>query len=331
MLNERIMSKLYPFKFKTIYKDKIWGGEKIRTYLGKDFSPLPNCGETWEISGVKTDVSIVSNGELAGESLAKLLETYKEDLVGKSVYERFGNEFPLLIKFIDANDDLSIQVHPNDELARKRHNSFGKTEMWYVIEADPGSTLISGFSQEVDEKTYLEKLNSGRLTDILNKENVEAGDVFFLPAGRVHTIGKGLLIAEIQQTSDITYRIYDFDRVDDKGNKRELHTDEALAAIDYKHYDQYKSTYDKKKNEPVEVVTCPYFTTNILDFSQSVTRDYSSTDSFVIHVCVQGSYTLSYEGGELNVQMGDCILLPATTGAAKLETSTGFKILESYI
>ncbi|PWG79077.1 type I phosphomannose isomerase catalytic subunit [Pararcticibacter amylolyticus] len=325
------MSQLYPFKFRTIFKDKIWGGEKIRTYLGKDYSPLPNCGETWEISGVKSDVSVVENGPLEGQSLAQLLEVHKEDLVGKSVYQRFGNEFPLLVKFIDANDDLSIQVHPDDELARKRHNSFGKTEMWYVIEADPGATLISGFNQPVDEKVYLEKLNSGKLTDILNKEKVASGDVFFLPAGRVHTIGKGLLIAEIQQTSDITYRIYDFDRVDDQGNKRDLHTEEALAAIDYKFYDQYKSSYDKKKNEPVEVAKCPYFTTNILDFSQSVSRDYSSFDSFVIHVCVQGSYTLKYDGGDLNVQMGDCILLPATIGKAGLETSTGFKILESYI
>ncbi len=325
------MSKLYPFKFKTIFKDKIWGGEKIKTYLGKDFSPLPNCGETWEISGVKSDVSVVENGALKGQSLASLLENHKEELVGKSVYQRFGNEFPLLVKFIDANDDLSIQVHPNDELARKRHNSFGKTEMWYVIEADPGSTLIAGFNQPVDEKTYLEKLNSGRLTDILNKEKAEAGDVFFLPAGRVHTIGKGLLIAEIQQTSDITYRIYDFDRVDDKGNKRELHTEEALAAIDYKFYDEYKSTYNKRKNEPVEVVKCPYFTTSILDFSQSVERDYSSIDSFVIHVCVQGSYTLKYGEEQLNIKMGDCIVIPASIERVSLETSSGFKILESYI
>lgn len=325
------MSTLYPFKFKTIFKDKIWGGEKIRTYLGKDFSPLPNCGETWEISGVKTDVSIIGNGYLQGQSLSSLLETYKEDLVGKSVFERFGTDFPLLVKFIDANDDLSIQVHPNDELARKRHNSFGKTEMWYVIQADPGSTLISGFNQPVDEKTYLEKLNNGKLTDILNKENVQAGDVFFLPAGRVHTIGKGLLIAEIQQTSDVTYRIYDFDRMDANGKKRELHTQEALAAIDYHYYGEYKSSYPRKKNEPVQVAKCPYFTTNVLDFSQSVDRDYTGTDSFVIHVCVQGSYTLKYNNEEMNVNMGDCILIPASIHKVSLNTSSGFKILESYI
>jgi mannose-6-phosphate isomerase len=322
--------RLYPLKFKTIFKDKIWGGQKINTYLGKDFSPLPNCGETWEISGVKSDVSVVENGDLAGKSLASILETHKGNLVGKQIYEKFGNEFPLLVKFIDANDDLSIQVHPDDELAKKRHNSFGKTEMWYVIQADQGASLIAGFNQKVNEEIYIEKLNSGKLGDILNKEEVEAGDVFFLPAGRVHTIGKGLLIAEIQQTSDITYRIYDFDRVDDKGNKRELHTEEALAALDYEVYPEYKSVYDKKLNEPVHVVSCPYFSTNILEFTQSVTRDYSF-DSFVIHVCVQGAYILDYGDESLNVKMGDCVLIPASIDKVSMDTQTGFKILECYI
>src|ERR1700739_2128238 len=266
------MSSLYPLKFKTIFKDKIWGGQKIRTYLHKDFGSLPNCGETWEISGVKSDVSIVANGELEGKSLADLLEKYQGELVGNEVYKHFGNTFPLLVKFIDANDDLSIQVHPNDELAKKRHNSFGKTEMWYVIEADPGSTLISGFNQPMDEQKYLEKFNSGHLMDILNREDVKAGDVYFLPAGRVHTIGKGLLIAEIQQTSDITYSIYDFDRVDDKGTKLELHTQEAIDAIDYNFYPDYKTKYQPKKNETVKLVKCPYFTTNLLDFTESTRK-----------------------------------------------------------
>lgn len=325
------MNNLYPLKFKTIFKDKIWGGEKIKTFLGKDYSPLPNCGETWEISGVNSDVSVIANGPLHGISLANLLSDEKANLVGKKVYERFGNEFPLLVKFIDANDDLSIQVHPDDELAKKRHNSFGKTEMWYVIQADEGASLISGFSQEVDEAKYLEKFNSGKLSDILNKEVVEADDVFFLPAGRVHTIGKGLLIAEIQQTSDITYRIYDFDRVDDKGNKRELHVEEALAAIDYQFYDDYKTAYQSQKNEVVELVTCEYFTTNVLDFTQNITKDYANLDSFVIHVCLEGSYILKYGIEELPVNMGDCILLPATTHKIELVTNNGFKILESYI
>lgn len=325
------MPSLYPLKFKTIYKDKIWGGQKISTYLHKDFGDLPNCGETWEISGVKSDVSVVAGGALQGESLADLLEQYKDELVGKKVYDHFGNIFPLLIKFIDANEDLSIQVHPDDTLGKKRHNSFGKTEMWYVIEADPGSTLIAGFNKELTQEEYLETFNSGHLTDVLNKENVTAGDVFFLPAGRVHTIGKGLLIAEIQQTSDITYRIYDFDRVDDKGNKRELHVEEALAAIDYKHYPEYKTKYTPEKNETVHLVTCPYFTTNLLDFTEGTSKDYSALDSFVIHVCVEGAYTIKYDGESYAVKMGECILLPKTIDQVEIETTEGFKILESYI
>jgi len=325
------MSNLYPLKFKTIYKDKIWGGQKIKTYLHKDFGALPNCGETWEISGVKSDVSVVADGDLAGRSLADLLEEYKDELVGEKVYAHFGNIFPLLVKFIDANEDLSIQVHPNDELAKKRHDSFGKTEMWYVIEADPGSTLIAGFNKELTQQEYLDKFNSGHLTDILNKEDVKAGDVFFLPAGRVHTIGKGLLIAEIQQTSDITYRIYDFDRVDDKGNKRELHTEEALAAIDYKHYPEYKTSYQPEKNETVKLVTCPYFTTNLLDFTTNTAKDYSQLDSFVIYVCIEGEFTVYYNDKSFPVKMGDCIVLPKSIDKVELKTSTGFKILESYI
>ncbi len=325
------MPSLYPLKFKTIYKDKIWGGQKIKTYLHKDFGALPNCGETWEISGVKADVSVVADGELKGESLADLLEKFKGELVGKKVYDHFGNIFPLLVKFIDANEDLSIQVHPNDGLAKTRHNSFGKTEMWYVIQADPGSTLIAGFNKELSEQEYLDKFNSGHLTDILNKEDVKAGDVFFLPAGRVHTIGKGLLIAEIQQTSDITYRIYDFDRVDDKGNKRELHTEEALAAIDYKHYREYKTNYHPEQNSAVKLVSCPYFTTNLLDFTKSTTKDYTSLDSFVIYVCVEGEFAVNYNGTHYPVKMGECILLPKSIGKVQLETTAGFKILESYV
>jgi mannose-6-phosphate isomerase len=322
---------LYPLKFKTIFKDKIWGGEKIKTYLGKDFSPLPNCGETWEISGVKSDVSVISNGPLTGTSLASLLEQEKENLVGKNVYQRFGNEFPLLVKFIDANDDLSIQVHPDDELGKKRHDSFGKTEMWYVIQADEGASLISGFNQKVDRELYLKKFKEGNLIDILNREQVNKDDVFFLPAGRVHTIGKGLLIAEIQQTSDITYRIYDFDRVDDKGNSRELHTEEALDAIDFNYYEDYKTNYDSTKDEVVELVECPYFTTNLMDYTSNTHRDYTTLDSFVIHVCLEGSYTINYGVEELPVNMGDCVLIPATIEKIELNTSHGFKILESYI
>ena len=323
---------LHPLTFETIFKDKIWGGQKIKTVLGKDFSPLPNCGETWEISGVSGNISVVAEGPLKGKSLQELLEHYKDELVGKHVYERFGNEFPLLVKFIDANDDLSIQVHPNDELAKKRHNSFGKTEMWYILAADEGATLNSGFNREVTKEEYVEAVADNTLMDILNIEPVNAGDVFFLPAGRVHYIGKGILLAEIQQTSDITYRIYDFDRTDDKGQKRELHTDLAVDAIDYTHYDQYKTQYDSQPNQSVNAVTSQYFVTNVLKFDQEVMHDYTHLDSFVILVCVDGSLTVETgDGYRIPLKTGQCALLPASTTQVTLLPNGNMTVLESYV
>jgi mannose-6-phosphate isomerase len=322
---------MYPLLFKTIFKDKIWGGEKIKTILGKDFSPLPNCGETWEISGVLGNISVVREGEWAGKDLVSLIDEYKEKLVGEKVYKKFGNEFPLLIKFIDANDDLSIQVHPDDELAKKRHNSFGKTEMWYILQADKGARLNSGFNKQIDEATYLEHLNNNTLDEILNFETVQAGDVFFLPAGRVHYIGKGVCLAEIQQTSDITYRIYDFDRIDDKGNKRDLHTDQALAAIDYKFYGEYKISYSPKKNEASPLVSCPYFTTNILLLDTPVQRNYDQLDSFVIYICTEGEAALNYGKASMKIKKGDSILLPAVFKSVTLEPNGNAKVLEVYV
>ncbi len=323
--------QLYPLKFKTIFKDKIWGGNKIKTVLNKDFSPLPNCGETWELSGVKGDVSIVENGTEKGKSLTDLIKEYKHDLVGEQVYNHFKDEFPLLIKFIDAAEDLSVQVHPDDELAKKRHNSFGKSEMWYVLAADEGASLISGFNQTINKETYLEKLNSGKLYDVLNKEEVKAGDIFYLPAGRIHTIGKGLLIAEIQQTSDITYRIYDFDRVDDKGNKRELHTEESIDALDYHFHHDYKTAYPHQKNNIVKAVETPFFITNVLDYDKETVRNYGQLSSFVAHVCVKGDYEIKGDFETVAVKKGDCVLIPAALKNITLSTKTAFKILETYI
>jgi mannose-6-phosphate isomerase len=325
------MNSLYPLKFRTIFKDKIWGGQKIKQVLNKDFSPLPNCGETWELSGVPGNISVVNNGALAGKDLSDLISTYKSKLLGKQVYEKYGEQFPLLVKFIDANEDLSIQVHPNDELAKERHNSFGKTEMWYILQADEDASLITGFNQPVDKDKYVQKFEAGKLTEILNRETVQAEDLFFIPAGRVHTIGKGILLAEIQQTSDVTYRIYDFDRVDDKGQKRELHVEEALDAIDYNFYDEYKTSYEKRINAPVEMVSCPYFTTNRLHFSQSTNRNYYDIDSFIIYVCYEGSVEVDYEAGGVTLKAGEVALLPATIKEVALQTETGFKLLESYV
>lgn len=322
---------LYPYKFKTIFKDKLWGGEKIKTILGKDFSPLPNCGETWELSGVKGNISEVSNGRSQGELLTALIDKHGGDLLGKRIEAQFGKEFPLLIKFIDANDDLSIQVHPDDELAQKRHDSFGKSEMWYIMQADEGSSLISGFSQEVDRDSYQKAFDEGKLEEILNREEVTAGDVFYLPAGRVHTIGKGLLLAEIQQTSDVTYRIYDFDRTDDQGNKRELHIEESLDAIDYKKYDQYKSPYLDKQDEAVNLVSCEYFKTNKLHLTGDHSVDHSGLDCFKIYICLEGSGSLVTSEGREEIGMGDVVLVPAAIEHYTFETSTGTTLLESYI
>ncbi len=322
---------LYPLTFHTLFKDKIWGGQKIKTVLGKDFGNLPNCGETWEISGVPGNVSVVNQGPLEGKSLRDLLIEYGPRLAGGRVYAQFGDEFPLLVKFIDANDDLSIQVHPDDELAARRHNSFGKTEMWYIMQADPGSTLITGFNREMSRETYQQAFEAGQLNDILNRETAEAGDVFFLPAGRVHTIGKGLLLAEIQQTSDVTYRIYDFDRVDDQGNKRELHVEEALDAIDYRWYPDYKTTYPAVTGAPVEVAKCQYFVTNRLQFTGTQAMNFAERDAFTILVVVGGTGTLEWEGGSMVVAAGQAVLLPAGLEAIELHAEGELIVLESYL
>ena len=325
------MADLYPLKFKTIYKDKIWGGQKIRTVLNKDIGALPNCGETWEISGVKGNISVVSEGSLQGQDMEQILNENKANLVGDKVYSRYGNEFPLLVKFIDANDDLSVQVHPNDALAKTRHGSFGKTEMWYIFQADEDATLNSGFNRPLTKEQYLEYFNHGKLMDILNIEKVQADDVYFLPAGRVHYIGKGCLLAEIQQSSDVTYRIYDFDRKDDKGQTRELHTDQSIDAIDFTYHKVSKTQYTDKVNEVVPLVNCPYFTTNKLHFNEAIRRDFSSLDSFVIYVCMSGELTLDYGTGSTSLKTGEAVLVPATIKKITLKPRGWFKMLESYI
>ncbi|RNC85314.1 MAG: mannose-6-phosphate isomerase [Balneola sp.] len=325
------MSKnLYPLKFTPILKDKIWGGEKLGIVLDKPIGDSKNCGESWEISGVEGDISIVSEGELKGKSLVELINEYKGELVGEKVFGKFGSKFPLLIKFIDANDDLSIQVHPDDTLAMERHNSFGKTEMWYVVEADEGATLISGFNKQTNKDEYLEVFEAGNLTDILNRERVFNDDVFFLPAGRVHTIGKGLLIAEIQQTSDITYRIYDFDRVDANGVGRELHVEEAVDAIDYDFYDEYKTRYNVSSTE-IEIGNSQYFVTNRLSISETIKRDYTAFDSCIILMCIQGEGIIEFQKGKVEYELGDSILIPNSLDFLELHPSVNSKLLEVRI
>ncbi len=326
------MKNLYPLKFAPVYLDKIWGGQKIKTELGKNFGDLPNCGESWEISGVPGNISVVSNGYLKGNNLEELIEIYMGDLVGDRVHEKFSVEFPLLIKFIDANDDLSVQVHPDDKLSGERHQAFGKTEMWYVLQADKGARLNSGFNQPVDADTYLQKLSSGQLTDILNFEEVNPGDVFFMPAGRVHAIGKGILLTEIQQTSDVTYRIYDYNRKDAHGKERELHTDLALAAIDFTYHDNYRTPYHTELNKSTEVVNCKYFNTSVLEFDRTIDKDIYHLDSFVIFICLEGEYAIGYNTGTERVKKGETVLIPASLNQFRLEPlSNNVKLLEVHV
>lgn len=325
------MKKLYPFKFMPIFKEKIWGGEKIRTELGLDFSPLPNCGEAWVLSGVRGSETIVSNGFLEGNSLNEILEVFMDDLVGEEVFDRSGEEFPILIKFIDSRDWLSIQVHPDDALAAKRRIGHGKTEMWYILDAEPGAELITGFNRTIDKDLYLEHLNSGKLKDILNYEKASKGDVFYMPSGRIHALGPGILLAEIQQTSDITYRIYDWDRVDERGRSRDLHTELALDAIDFNPVLNYRAGYRKTKNKTEMLVDSPYFAVNMLDLDRIVKKDYTLLDSFVVFVCTEGSVLVHSEENKETLNKGETLLIPAVLDRLVLEPSGQCRILEVFV
>jgi mannose-6-phosphate isomerase len=319
-------SKKYPLQFDAILKERIWGGEKLKTILNKPITSSIT-GESWEISTVEGDVSVVANGEYKGKSLSELINEYPNEMLGTAVYERFGKQFPLLFKYLDAREDLSIQVHPNDELAKKRHNSFGKTEMWYVMQADTDARIIVGFKKDSSPEEYLAHLNNKTLTTILDDVKAKPGDVFFLETGTVHAIGAGLVVAEIQQTSDITYRLYDFDRKDAQGNTRELHVDLALDAINYKQVDTYKE-YSKNVNQSNVVVDCPYFTTNYIPLEDKK-EVHNSGLSVGVYMCIEGSFKLDFEGVTYDYKKGDTVLIPA---AMKSYTLTGkASILEIYI
>lgn len=323
---------MYPLKFEPILKQTLWGGEKIIPFKHLN-ETLSNVGESWEVSAVEGSESVVANGPDKGMTLPEMVRRYKEELVGESNYTRFGDKFPLLIKFIDAKLDLSIQVHPDDVLAKKRHNSFGKNEMWYVISADPGAKLISGFSQEITPKEYKERVHDGTFADVLQSCAIQPGDVFYVPAGRVHGIGAGAFVAEIQQTSDITYRIYDYNRKDKNGKTRELHTAQAVDAINFSDVqDDFRTAYDRVQNEPVEVVACPYFTTSVYDMTEEITCDYSELDSFIIFICVEGGCKLTdNENNEITLQAGETVLLPATIQNVTIVPDGHVKLLETYV
>ena len=320
---------LYPLKFHPILKKKIWGGEKL-AYKSNEHEEA--IGESWEISAVEDNISVVSNGILADNDLQELIEVYMGELVGDHVYEKFGIEFPLLIKYIDANDDLSIQVHPDDETAKERHNAYGKTEMWYMVDAEKDASLVLGFNQEIDKNTYLQALHQNKLMDLLNVQKVKKGESFFIPAGLVHAIGKGCFIAEIQQTSDITYRIYDYNRKDANGNTRELHTDLATDVIDYSYHPQHKVNYTPHDNQSVQLVKCPYFTTNLLVFDRDIEKEYVHLDSFVSYMCIQGKFTISTgECEPVMVNKGETVLVPACFKNVTLYPDEVSRVLEIYV
>tara|TARA_B110000879_G_scaffold104643_1_gene141129 strand:+ start:4014 stop:4976 length:963 start_codon:yes stop_codon:yes gene_type:complete len=319
---------LYPLKFQPILKDKIWGGQKLQQILNKPTSST-EAGESWEISDVEGDTSVVSNGTMTGTSLKSLMELHTTDLLGHKNFQQFGTKFPLLIKFIDAKSDLSVQLHPNDALAKARHNSFGKTEMWYVVQADPDSNLIVGFNQPMTKELYLKHLEAKTLESILNFDTVEAGDTYFIEVGRIHAIGAGVLLAEIQQTSDITYRVYDWDRVDSKGNHRELHNDIALEAFDFDMPDNYRVNYSRDAQTSTELVSCPYFTTNVLEVKTSLLVE-NNHDSFMIYMCVEGSAIVKIEGHQTEFSKGETVLIPAGIKSFSISANHA-KLLEVYI
>lgn len=318
--------KLYPLQFNPILKDRIWGGTKLKFYLNK---PITSeiTGESWEISTVAHDVSIISNGNYAGKSLNELINEFPDSVLGTEVYKKFGNQFPLLFKYLDAREDLSIQVHPNDELAQKRHHSFGKTEMWYVMQADSNAKLIVGFKEKSSPEEYLKSNENGTFIELLDIKKVKKGDVFFLATGTVHAIGAGTVIAEIQQTSDITYRIYDFDRIDARGNTRELHIDLALDAINYDTVEAQKE-YSKIENSSNIMVDCPYFTTNFIPLNEEMNFT-KNKESFTVYMCVEGSFELILQNEKYNYSIGDTILIPAAMSEFKIKGVAS--LLEIYI
>ncbi|WP_428231269.1 type I phosphomannose isomerase catalytic subunit [Flavobacterium sp.] len=318
--------KLYPLQFDPILKDRIWGGEKLKTILNK---PITSniTGESWELSTVEGDVSVVANGVLKGKSLMELIDETPNEILGTKVHSRFGKQFPLLFKYLDAREDLSIQVHPNDALAKERHNSFGKTEMWYVTQADADARIIVGFKEDSSKEEYLKHLHDKTLVSILDDVKAKAGDVFFLETGTVHAIGAGLVVAEIQQTSDITYRLYDFDRKDAQGNTRELHVDLALDAINYNKVNTQKK-YETKTNTSNVVVDCPYFTTNFIPLENQLEVSKSG-ETFTVYMCIEGSFEIEYNGFKQSYIKGDTVLVPAEINVFILNGKAS--ILEIYI
>jgi mannose-6-phosphate isomerase len=325
------MSELYPLKFEAVLKEKVWGGNILVTKYHKKGDPALKYGESWELSAVSDNLSVVSNGFLAGNNIEELIEVYMGDITGDAVFEKFGNEFPLLIKFIEAREDLSIQVHPGDKMARERHKAYGKTEMWYVLESEEGSKIYTGFKDSISREIYLDALAAGNLAELLNVEIPEAGDVFFTPAGRIHSIGSGNILVEIQQTSDITYRIFDWNRTGYNGKPRELHTELAIDVIDFKATGKAKIVKEPVLNRTENLVKCDFFNTNLINFNDRIEKDYNLFDSFVIYICTDGEFMIRWDGNSEPVKKGETVLVPAMIKDVVLDPIMESRILEVFI
>ncbi|WP_299886003.1 type I phosphomannose isomerase catalytic subunit [uncultured Lacinutrix sp.] len=320
--------KVYPIKFNPILKEKIWGGNKLANLLGKT-TEKDNVGESWEISDVNGNISTVNNGEYEGMNLKDLITNHESDLLGIDNFKNFGYNFPLLIKFLDAKTDLSVQVHPDNTMAKRKHNSFGKTEMWYIMDSDDNADIVLGLKDKNMSPKMLHHINSNNVDSVFNREKVKKGDSFFIPAGKIHAIGAGVLAAEIQQTSDITYRVYDWDRKDSNGEKRELHTQLAEKAT--KIFDSNgKAEYTIKPNKSTNLVDCEYFTTNVMNITKHIAKDYSNLDSFVVFMCVEGEVDITAGYYTENLKIGETVLLPAKAEEIAFNSQNA-KLLEIYI
>ena len=325
------MTELYPLKFEPILKDKIWGGNSLVKNWGKKADLSRLIGESWDLSAIQDNLSVVSNGFLAGNNIEEIIEVYMGDITGDVVFEKYGIEFPLLIKLIEAKQDLSVQVHPDDKIARERHNAYGKTEMWYILESEPSSKIYSGFTRPVTKDIFKNALSDREIINLLNAESTEYGDIFFTPAGRIHAIGAGNILAEIQQTSDITYRIFDWDRKENKGKSRDLHIDLALDAIDYNASGKCKIKKELTADKTENLVSCPYFHTNILQFGSLIRKDFNFIDSFIIYICISGQFIIHFDNGAEIVTKGETVLLPAMITNVVLEPRPQAKVLEVFI
>lgn len=311
----------------------VWGGERLCAYKGLAQMAEP-IGESWEVSAVPSSTSIVSNGVFKGRDLISVIEEYPEAILGKAVNERYQGKLPLLVKFIDAKQDLSIQVHPNDEMAQREHGKMGKSEMWYVIRADEGAHLYAGFKTEISPEEYERRVADGSIVEVLADHSVKAGDVFYLPAGRVHAICGGILLAEVQQSSDVTYRIYDYNRPGMDGKPRELHTELAARALDYHVEENYRTDYIDSTNRATQIIDTPYFDVRVMEISKPFHRDLRKYDSFIISMCIEGSCKISVRstGYEILLRQGHSTLIPAAIADYDVVPLAGTtRLLDAFI